>query len=165
MVLHSEFPETAVKASSASTTELTPFKEETDEVKAKCIISWILGYKFEREVLNTSQLLPNILVSDSLEKLKESRNQSNLRRIVDAKLDPIEKLLEPNTYKILLKLQKKYRQAANLKYACMECNVVLVSTAWCCDRCLLWNHKNCKTIYPREPSRKHKFCGDCYMEA
>lgn len=135
------------------------------------MLSWILDQKFNSKMLNNSNMLPDALVGNSVKNLRENRNQSKLRRILEANLSLIETYLSVEVYSILLQLQKITKNGANLKYACINCNAVFGQNdpAWSCDRCLLWFHKDCKDRFPiptdEDPfPKQQQFCKECYTE-
>lgn len=129
-------------------------------------MSWMLDEKFENSMLNASEMLPDMPISISLNNFKKNRNQSKLRRILELDLKLVEEYLTSQLYSILQKLQKTTSNGTSLKYACMECDSVFGQNdeAWSCERCLLWYHKDCAVIFPKEIQRKQKFCLQCYTE-
>lgn len=149
-----------------SNNEVAPFISENDASKTIHIISWVLDEKFNNTMLNSSNMLTDGIVAASLSKLRENRNQSKLRRILEMNLSLIQTYISSQTYDLLLKIQKALEWGRSLKYGCMKCDVVFTNSdrAWQCERCLLWYHDSCMGMYPREPQRKHKYCLECYTE-
>lgn len=162
--LSPEFVESTMNPKTMERNRILPFGEETDSIKATCLLNWLLDQNSNSKLLSKNDLLSNTLVVNSVKTLKASKNQSKLRRILERDLNLIESHISPEAFAILRKMQEATKKGTKLKYGCMKCDVIFghEDLAWNCKRCLLWFHRDCEQRYPIEQASEQQFCSGCY---
>lgn len=145
---------------------MVPFEAAKAVEKRNMVLSWLIGDNFAPTMLGGSGTLPDGIVLNGVSNLRNDKNQSKLRRILEVDLTDVETYLPSNIYSILLKLKEKTGDGESLKISCMICQTLFGQRepAWKCCRCLLWFHKKCAATYPRGVQGTDQFCARCYTD-
>lgn len=181
LILHSNFSACATASHNKSGSaisiesdgrkhELRPYADETQSRQAEILLCWILGKNFESElIIKENRTVDSVQAGKCLKDLVQSGNQSKMLRILNADLELIRRYVEETIFETIMdvrSLTMSRKKSTKWGWACMKCNVVFENDkpSWECCKCMLWYHTDCMRIYPRETTREHDYCNDCYTE-
>lgn len=138
-----------------------PFAEETQSMKTKMILTWILNEEPSEDILNGKKKVQNVTTY-----LNKMKNNSYLRLFEDVDLTMIKDFMTSTSWILLQDFREKH---INDKWICPKCNSFLRTNQkfWQCERCLFWYHEKCLTghiVKARGNSSEMLLCGVCFFQ-